>query len=309
MYPIVRTIVGARFGIAAALVATTGFAATSLPVEQILARNAEARGGIEAWRKVTTISMVGQMDANKPRATRPDYHPSAIDPKSHPAAGATPVTPPTKSVDDPNKVIELPYRLEMKRPLKTRLELDVNGNTAVQVYDGAHGYKLRPFLGRDSVEPYTKNEMELAAAEPELDGPLIDHDRKGIKAVVEGVDKVGGTEAYKIKLTFKNGSSRHVWVDSVSFLEVKMDATRHLDGKDHVIETYLRGYKRFGGLMFPMVTETMIQGVPGSSKITVTTVSVNPAIDDGRFKIETKATMPAKPAIPAKPVAKTGTKP
>jgi hypothetical protein len=209
-------------------------------------------------------------------------------------------------VNDPDKVVELPYRLEMKRPLKTRLEIDVNGKTAVQIYDGVHGVKIRPYLGRDAAEPYTPAELELAAAEQELDGPLVDHERKGTKVALDGIDKVNGSDAYKLKLTFKNGTVRHVWIDATSFLDVKMDGSRHLDGKTHIIETYLKNYKPVNGLMFPMQTETVIQGVPGSTKITVATVSVNPTLDDGRFNAVAKPTTLAKQAVPAK---KAGTQP
>jgi hypothetical protein len=111
---------------------------------------------------------------------------------------------------------------------------------------------------------------------------------------LDGVDKVNGSDAYKLKLTFKNGTVRHVWVDATSFLDVKIDGSRHLDGKTHVIETYLKNYKPVNGLMFPMLSETVIQGVPGSTKITVATVSVNSAIDDGRFKADAKQASPMK---------------
>jgi hypothetical protein len=278
-----RSMISGFLGAALALGAAAASAAAQLPVEQIVARNVAARGGLEAWRKVTAVSMAGQMDANKPRSSRPDYHPPAANPKRPTAPGAAPAA----TADDPDKVVELPYRLEMKRPLKTRLEIDINGKTAVQVYDGVQGVKIRPYLGRIAAEPYTPAELELAAAEQELDGPLIDHERKGTKVALEGVEKVGGSDAYKLKLSFKNGAVRHLWIDATSFLDVKMDGTRHLDGKTHVVETYLRNYKTASGLMFPMLTETVIQGVPGSNKITVATVSVNPTLDDSRFKAAT----------------------
>jgi hypothetical protein len=279
-----RSIISGFIGLALALGATAAMATAQLPVDQILVRNAAARGGIDAWRKVTTVSMTGQMDANKPRSSRPDYHPPAVNPKHPSAAGAASVPP----ADDPDKVVELPYRLEMKRPLKTRLEIDVNGQTAVQIYDGVKGVKIRPYLGRPAPEPYTPAELQLAAAEQELDGPLVDHERKGTKIALDGVDKVNGSDAYKLKLTFKNGAVRHLWVDASSFLDVKTDGSRHLDGKTHVVETYLKNYKSVNGLMFPMLTETVIEGVPGSTKLTVATVTVNPALDDSRFQIDTK---------------------
>jgi hypothetical protein len=264
---------------------TSSFAAAPLPVEQIIGRNVAARGGLQAWRKVNSVSMMGEMDANKPLASRPDYHPPGVNPKHSAPAGALPAA----TVDNANKVIELPYRLEMKRPLKTRLEIDVNGQTAVQVYDGARGAKIRPFLGRTAPEAFTAGELELAAAEPELDGPLIDHERKGTRVTLDGIEKVQGSEAYKLKLTFRNGTVRHLWLDATSFLEIKMDGTRRLDGKIHAVETYLRNYQAVNGLMFPMLTETVIEGVPGSTKLTVASVSVNPSLDDSRFSIAANA--------------------
>ena len=38
--------------------------------------------------------------------------------------------------------------MELKRPRKMRFELQFNGQTAVQVFDGANGWKLRSFLNR-----------------------------------------------------------------------------------------------------------------------------------------------------------------
>lgn len=266
-------------------------AAPQLPVEQIVARNAAARGGLDAWRKVTSVSMSGEMDANKPRSSRPDYHPPMADPK-HPAAAAKPA-------DDPNKIVELPYRLEMKRPHKSRLEIDFNGKTSIQVYDGVQGAVFRPYLGRTAPEPFSAQQRELAAAEPELDGPLLDHERKGTKVVAEGVEKVNGSEAYKLKLTAANGGVRHLWIDAKTFLEVKMDGSRHLDGKDRPVETFFKNYKSVDGLMFPMLSETVIEGVPGSSKLTVAAVRINPPLDDSRFKLGDAP--PASPRATAKP--------
>jgi hypothetical protein len=36
--------------------------------------------------------------------------------------------------------------MKLKRPGKMRIELQFNGKTALQVYDGSNGWKLRPFL-------------------------------------------------------------------------------------------------------------------------------------------------------------------
>jgi hypothetical protein len=53
--------------------------------------------------------------------------------------------------------------MELKRPGKMRMELQFNGQTAIQVYDGANGWKLGPFLKRRVVEPYTTEETKISS--------------------------------------------------------------------------------------------------------------------------------------------------
>ena len=76
---------------------------------------------------------------------------------------------------------QLPFVLEMERARKSRLELEFKGETAVQVYDGTQGWKLRPFLNRHEVENYTADELKIAEAQADLDGALIDYAAKGTK--------------------------------------------------------------------------------------------------------------------------------
>jgi len=89
--------------------------------------------------------------------------------------------------------MQLPYRLEFKRPLKSRLELDFNGQTAVQLYDGVKGWKNGgPTSVGTSGNPISADELRQAAAEPGIDGYLIDHAGKGAKVELAGTDKVEG---------------------------------------------------------------------------------------------------------------------
>ncbi len=125
-----------------------------------------------------------------------------------------------------NKNVQLPFVLKLKRPQMSRLEIEFGGKKALQIYDGKNGWKVRPFLGRNEVEPFTTAEMRIAADQGELDGYLIDHEAKGIKVEVMGKDPVEGHDAYKLQLTMKDGQVRHLWVDAKSFLEVKVERVR-----------------------------------------------------------------------------------
>lgn len=71
--------------------------------------------------------------------------------------------------------------MELARPHKQRFELVFHGKTAIQVYDGTRGWKLRPFLSRREVEPCTPEEMEIASGQAMLAGWLIDYAAKGTR--------------------------------------------------------------------------------------------------------------------------------
>jgi hypothetical protein len=241
-----------------------------MTAEQIIDRNVTARGGLQAWRGVQTLSMSGKLEAGGNESS------------TYPVQGVKRggVQLPKR----PTEQMQLPFRLETKRSRKLRLEIDFRGQTAIQTYDGTHGWKLRPFLNRHEVEPFTADEMKAAAFQSDLDGPMVDYAAKGTKAELEGTEKVEGKDNYRLKLTFKDGQSQHVWVDAKTFLESKIEGTpRRLDGKYHPVEIYYREYKTVSGIVVPYVTETKVQGVKQTEKIEVEQVVVNPPVEDSRF--------------------------
>jgi outer membrane lipoprotein-sorting protein len=222
--------------------------AASLSAAEIVDKSVSARGGLQAWRAVRAITFSGKIDAGG------------------------------------KQNVQLPFVMEMKRPLKTRVEIEFANDKAIQVYDGANGWKLRPFLGRRDVEPFSPEELKSASMESELDGPLVDYAAKGTKVELAGVEKVEGHDAYKLRLTTKGGQVRHLWVDAQTFLEVKIEGLpRRMDGKLRPVEIYYRDYKSVNGLMVPYLLETTVQGGKQAHKMTIDTVMVNPRLEDSLF--------------------------
>lgn len=247
----------------------------------IVEKNAAARGGLDAWRAVQTLSMSGKMEAGKrqdPVKLSLAYMRSSkeIEAEAHRAL-ARGLAP---AADDR---VQLPFVMELARPRRSRVEIRFQGQTAVQVFDGKQGWKLRPFLGRHEVEPFTADELHIAAQQTELDGPLIDAEKKGGRVELEGTEKVEGREAYRLKVTLHGGEVRRVWVDTQTLLEVKVDGLRRMDGRLRTVWTSLRDYRPVKGLMIPHLLETTVEGVSGSEKIVVEQVTLNPPLADGRF--------------------------
>jgi outer membrane lipoprotein-sorting protein len=235
----------------AALVPLAAAAApASLTAAQIVEKNVAARGGLEAWRAVHTLLFSGKMDAGG---------------KTNP---------------------QLPFRMELKRPRKSRVEIDFAEDTAIQVYDGTEGWKLRPFLNRKQIEPFTADQLKAASMESELDGFLVDYAAKGTTVKLDGVDKVDGRDAYKLALTLKDGQVRHVWIDAETYLEAKIEGVpRRMDGKMRPVEVFYRDFRPVDGLMIPYVLETAVAvgRHEQTNKIAIDQVVVNPVMEDSRF--------------------------
>ncbi len=259
-----------------------------LSAAQIVEKHVAARGGLQAWRQLQTLSLSGKMEAGagdsvakSMKVVRSRRAPSGHAEQVKAAAGDDKTQAGKQA--EPQQV-ELPFLMEMKRPHKSRVELEFAGKTAVQVYDGTQGWKLRPFLNRDDVEPFTKEEAKSEAERADMDGSLVDYAAKGTKVELEKVEPVEGHDAYKLKLTMKSGKVQHVWIDAQSFLDVKIDGVpRRMDGKMHNVWIYQRDFRSVDGLMMPFVLETAVEGYPETHKMLVEKVAVNPKLDETRF--------------------------
>jgi hypothetical protein len=252
-----------------------------LTAEQIVQRNVEARGGLKAWRGVQSMTWNGVMDAgygdSAARSAR--YVSNAMARKGH-----EPRLPPAAESREGAKQVQLPFVLELKRPAKSRIEVEFAGKTAVQVYDGTSGWLLRPYLNRDDWEPFTKEQAKSQQGKWALDGPLIDYAAKGTKVQLVKVEPVEGNDAYKLKLTHKNGEVQHVWIDAKSFLDVKVEGTpRQMDGKLRTVWVTQRDFRSVQGVKVPFVLETAVDGYADTHKMVIEKVALNPRLDDARF--------------------------
>ena len=262
--------------------ADTTPARLNLSAADIVSKNIAARGGLQAWRAVQTISMEGKLGAGGNQR--------APIPMPMPGKGDAKLQVPAR----PKEEVQLPFVMKMERPRKVRFELQFKGQTAVQVFDGANGWKLRPFLNRKEVEPFTPDELKVASLQPDLDGPLVDYAAKGTQIDLDGIEKVEDRDAYKLKLTTKSGQTLHVWIDAQTFLETKIEGQpRRLDGKVHPVEIYYRDYRVVSGLQVPFTLETKVLPVESgakvreapvpSEKIVIEKVVVNPKLDASLF--------------------------
>jgi outer membrane lipoprotein-sorting protein len=268
----------------AALAADSKPVHASLTAAQIVDKNISARGGLPAWHAVQSMSWSGKMDAGSgdsaARGAMYMQGPMSLADKKKAATAAAAAGDKADTVAQ----VQLPFTYDMERPHKSRLELEFAGKTAVQVFDGTNGWKVRPFLNRNEVEPFNAEELKSEAGQSDLDGPLLDAAALGKRVELEAVEAVEGHDAYKLKLTAKNGTVQHIWIDAQSFLDVKVEGSqRRMDGRMRDVYVYQRDFRPVQGLMIPFVLETTVDGYRVTHKTIIDKVTLNPKLDDALF--------------------------
>ena len=235
--------------------------AAEISATQIVANNAAARGGLEAWRKIETMVWMGHLESAR-----------------------TPVP-------------SLPFELEQKRPNKTRFEIHAMNQRTMRIFDGARGWKSHPNpSGRVDVLPYTFEEARYARDEPIIDGPLIDYDAKGSTVALAGVEEIGGLKTYHLAVKLASGERQDVWVDAESFLEVKVSRVTYGAGGPSTVPTFYRDYKMIEGLQIP-TTIQIGDGSTGTPDLMhIERVVLNAPLNDRRFSLPGERRSPVEGA-------------
>jgi hypothetical protein len=218
-----------------------------LTVDALVAKNVEAKGGIDALRAVKSLRFTGKMLVNQGQ-------------------------------------IEFAYVQTKDRPGRVRAEATLQGMTSVQAYDGAEGWKISPFGGRKDPEKMSVDDAKSLVEDAEVDGPLIDWEAKGSTVEYLGPEDVDGTLAHKLKVVRKNGDVSYVYLDPDYFLEIRILTQRIEQGAQVEVETDLGDYEKIAGVFFPFSIEAGSKGSSDKQKIIIEKAEANVPLDEAAFK-------------------------
>src|SRR5216684_3703775 len=199
-----------------------------------------------------------------------------------------------------SRIMEGTFAVELKRPLKMHVEISIEGQKIIRVYDGkSSGWTVNPFAENKEVQPLSSEDLKNISDVSDFDGPLVDYKAKGNQIELVGKESLDDKPVYRLKLTNKNGEVRFYFLDAASFLLVKWEGVRKSGEQELAWESYFSDFQDVHGLRFPFRID---QGSPGTElkqTLTAEKIEIDPQIDDSRFAKPVPADPPAAPAPPA----------
>jgi outer membrane lipoprotein-sorting protein len=198
-----------------------------------------------------------------------------------------------------------PFVVELKRPLKMHMQLTIQNQTMVRVYDGqSQGWANNPFAGKANPEAMSEDELKNITEESDFDGPLVDYKSKGNQVELVGKDKFNDKDVWRLKMTTKNGDVRTYLFDATSFELLKWEGKRKYEGQELPVESYFSDYRDVGGLKFAFAIDSGSSATEIAQKIRIEKIELNPELNDAEFSKPATPTQPGSPApSPGQPPA------
>jgi hypothetical protein len=218
-------------------------------LEEVLAMNYQARGGLDKLKAMTAVKMTG-------------------------------------TVVVPAQGLEMALTMWQKNPARIRIESTFQGQVLVRAYDGRKAWTVVPFLAPDAMELSPEQSAQLIE-QAGLENPLLGYRDKGYSLVLLGREDLDGIPAIKLKLTKAAGWEIYFYLDAASGLELKSTTVQKSGAGETLQEIIFTDYKPVSGLLMPFAIENKTDGRT-VARLSLTAIEINPAVDDAIFVMPAK---------------------
>ena len=176
------------FLIGAIAIATTTPRALARPpqsVDEIVARNIQARGGAAKIQAVQSMKQTSHLKIQGMSAT---------------------------------------LTLYAKRPNLSRQEVTIAGATVIAAFDGQNAWGVNPVSGQTTPQVLNGPAADQVRRQADFDPPLLDYRAKGTKVEFVGSEPDGARTVLHLRITDKVGIVINCYLDSQTALEAKIVA-------------------------------------------------------------------------------------
>jgi hypothetical protein len=226
-----------------ALAALVALPATAMDVDELIAKNIDAQGGLEALKAIQSVRATGKALAQG---------------------------------------MEFPFTMQQERPDHLRLDIEVMGMQMVQAYDGDDAWTINPMTGSQDPQPMGELEAKSFKMQADMDGLLVGYEKKGFTVAYAGEADVEGTPTHQLTLDTGQGIVIDMYMDAEYFLNIKQSATITWEGRTITQDTYFSDFKEVGDLIMPHAIETRM-GETTVSQIVLESVEHGVEVEPGIF--------------------------
>ena len=168
-------------------------------VDEIVARNVAAKGGVEKIKAVQALKQTSHIKIQGLTAS---------------------------------------LTLYFKRPNLSRQEVSVGGATIIAAFDGTTAWGINPMAGQTTPQVLTGPAADQIRGQADFDPPLLDYQAKGTKVEFVGNEVDGARALIHLRITDKRGVVTQCFLDAKTALEAKIVADGPTGPAETVLSDY-----------------------------------------------------------------------
>lgn len=176
--------------------------------------------------------------------------------------------------------MKIPMNMKLKRPDKFRMEMEVQGQKMITVYNGEQGWMIAPWIGQMPQE-LTGADLKQAMEQGNFDGELYNYAERGYDASLIGKVNIDGKPMFNVQLTGEDASVKNYYIDADDYLVKRIKSTIKNQGQSVDTEVQITEYKKIDGITVPARMET--KNPMGNASIVFNEVTFDEKLEDSLF--------------------------
>ena len=166
-----------------------------------------------------------------------------------------------------------------------RSESEVQGQKIIQVVTDTGGWMLNPMMGATTPQPIPAEQAKQAAGQIYATGPFYNYAARGNKVELQGQEKVGDVNAYKLKVTSGDSSETTYYMDPTTYYIIEVVRSGEVMGNPITITVTNSDFQKTPeGYVVPRTVQTDMGG-QFSLTAKVTKIDINPPVDATLFEM------------------------
>ena len=175
---------------------------------------------------------------------------------------------------------QMTQTMYFKRPNFSRQEVQVDGQTVINAFDGTTPWIINPLTGFN--RPVTVSGAQAASIREDssFDGPLVDYKSRGTLIDYVGLEPLGEGKAHHLRVTSASRQVRHLYLDATTYLELKLAA----DVGGAKLEQLSSDYRDVDGVKVAHHLKTVVNGAV-QTEMVLESVEFNLPIETALFRM------------------------